>query len=44
MLLWLSQLDEARRQLRLAAQIDGSPLAREAKRVLIRLEDVQKPE
>jgi hypothetical protein len=44
MLLWLSQLDEARRQLRQAARIDGSPLAREAKRVLTRLEDVQKPE
>jgi tetratricopeptide (TPR) repeat protein len=44
MLLWLSQLDEARRQLRLASQIDASPLAREAKRVLTRLEDVRKPE
>lgn len=44
MLLWLSQLDEARRQLRLAAQLEGSPLAREAKRVLTRLEDVKKPE
>jgi tetratricopeptide (TPR) repeat protein len=44
MLLWLSELDEARRQLRLASQIDGSPLAREAKRVLTRLEDVRKPD
>jgi tetratricopeptide (TPR) repeat protein len=44
MLLWLSQLDEARRQLRLASRMHGSPLAREAKRVLTRLEDVRKPE
>jgi tetratricopeptide (TPR) repeat protein len=44
MLLWLSQLDEARRQLRLAARIDRSPLAREAKRVLTRLEDVRNPQ
>ena len=44
MLLWLSQLEEARRQLRLAAGLGGSPLAREAKRLLTRLEDVRPPE
>lgn len=44
MLLWLSQLDEARRQLRLAARLGKSPLAREARRLLARLEDVRKPE
>ena len=44
LLLWLSELDEARRQLRLASNLGGSPLAREAKRLLIRLEDVGKPE
>ena len=44
MLLWLSELDEARRQLRLAAQLEGSPLAREAERLLDRLEAVRKPE
>lgn len=44
MLLWLSELDEARRQLRLAARLENSPLAREAGRLLTRLEDVGKPE
>jgi tetratricopeptide (TPR) repeat protein len=44
LLLWLSQLDEARRQLRQAADLGKSPLAREANRLLTRLEDVQKPE
>jgi tetratricopeptide (TPR) repeat protein len=43
MLLWLSQLDEAKQQLRLAAQDGRSPLAREAERLLIRLETVRKP-
>jgi tetratricopeptide (TPR) repeat protein len=43
MLLWLTQVDEAKRQLRLAAQDRGSPLAREAKRLLVRLETVRKP-
>ena len=44
MLLWLSQIDEAREQLRKVAQIEASPLAREAKRLLTRLEDIPKPE
>jgi tetratricopeptide (TPR) repeat protein len=43
MLLWVSELDEARRQLRLAAQTGRSPLAREAERLLSRLETVRKP-
>jgi tetratricopeptide (TPR) repeat protein len=43
MLLWLSQVDEAKRQLRLAAQAGRSPLAREAERLLDRLETVRKP-
>lgn len=43
MLLWLSQVDEAKRQLRLAAQDRRSPLAREAERLLTRLETVRKP-
>jgi tetratricopeptide (TPR) repeat protein len=43
MLLWLSQVDEAKRQLRLAAQAPKSPLAREAERLLGRLETVRKP-
>jgi tetratricopeptide (TPR) repeat protein len=43
MLLWLSQVDEAKRQLRLAAQVPKSPLAREAERLLARLETVRKP-
>jgi tetratricopeptide (TPR) repeat protein len=38
MLLWLSQVDEAKQQLRLAAQVRGSPLAREARRLLTRLD------
>jgi tetratricopeptide (TPR) repeat protein len=44
LLLWLGQLDEARRQLRLAANLTKSPLSREANRLLARLEDVRKPE
>lgn len=43
MLLWLSQVEEAKRQLRLAAQDGRSPLAREAERLLVRLETVRKP-
>lgn len=42
MLLWLSEVDEAKRQLRLAAQVD-SPLGGEAERLLKRLEAVRKP-
>jgi len=42
LLLWIGQLDEARRQLRMAAEQRNSPLAREAKRLLTRLEDVGK--
>jgi tetratricopeptide (TPR) repeat protein len=44
MLLWLTQVEEAKRQLRLAAGAKESPLAREADRVLDRLEDVRKPQ
>jgi tetratricopeptide (TPR) repeat protein len=43
LLLWLGQIDEAKRQLRLAAQQRESSLAREANRLLARLEDVRKP-
>ena len=43
LLLWLGQLDEARRQLRIAAGMTRSPLAGEANRLLDRLEDVGKP-
>jgi tetratricopeptide (TPR) repeat protein len=43
LLLWLGQLDPARRQLRLAEKSTKSPLAREAKRLLARLEDVRSP-
>jgi tetratricopeptide (TPR) repeat protein len=43
LLLWLGQLEPARRQLRIAAKSAKSPLAREAKRLLARLEDVRKP-
>jgi tetratricopeptide (TPR) repeat protein len=43
LLLWLGQLEEARRQLRIAAGRTKSPLAREANRLLDRLEDVRKP-
>lgn len=43
LLLWLGQVDSARRQLRVAANSAKSPLAREAKRLLTRLEDVRKP-
>lgn len=39
LLLWIGQLDEGRRQLRIAAQQGDSPLAKEAKRLLARLED-----
>jgi tetratricopeptide (TPR) repeat protein len=41
LLLWLSQVEEARRQLKIAATLTESPLAREAKRLLTRLEDVR---
>jgi Flp pilus assembly protein TadD len=41
LLLWLGQLKEARRQLNAAAAMADSPLAREAKRLLTRLEDVR---
>ena len=44
MLLWLSQIDEARRQLRQAARSEDSPLAREANRLLTRLEEIRSPE
>jgi tetratricopeptide (TPR) repeat protein len=43
LLLWLGRLDEAREQLRLAAERKESPLAREAERLLTRLETVRKP-
>jgi tetratricopeptide (TPR) repeat protein len=43
LLLWLGQLDGAKRQLRMAAARRDSLLAREANRLLARLEDVQKP-
>jgi tetratricopeptide (TPR) repeat protein len=43
MLLWLSEVDEAKRQLRIASQARGSRLATEAKRLLTRLEAVRKP-
>jgi tetratricopeptide (TPR) repeat protein len=38
LLLWLGQVDAAKRQLRMAARRHESPLAREAKRLLARLE------
>jgi tetratricopeptide (TPR) repeat protein len=41
LLLWLGELKGARQQLNAAAQMRNSPLAREAKRVLTRLEDVR---
>ena len=43
MLLWLTEVDEAKRQLRIAAKAK-SPLAREADRLLDRLENVKKPQ
>jgi tetratricopeptide (TPR) repeat protein len=43
LLLWLSQVEPARRQLQVAAKATKSPLAREAKRLLARLEGVRKP-
>jgi tetratricopeptide (TPR) repeat protein len=43
MLLWLGQVDEAKKQLRLAAQVPKSALGREAERLLARLETVRKP-
>jgi tetratricopeptide (TPR) repeat protein len=43
LLLWLGRLDEAREQLRMAAERKESPLAREAERLLTRLETVRKP-
>jgi tetratricopeptide (TPR) repeat protein len=44
LLLWLGRVDEAKRQLRIAAEQKKSPLAREAQRLLSRLEDVRKPQ
>jgi tetratricopeptide (TPR) repeat protein len=41
LLLWLGQLKEARKQLNVAAGMTDSPLAREANRLLTRLEDVR---
>jgi tetratricopeptide (TPR) repeat protein len=41
LLLWLGELEEARQQLNAAAKMMNSPLAREANRLLTRLEDVQ---
>jgi tetratricopeptide (TPR) repeat protein len=41
LLLWLGELEEARHQLNAAAKMTNSPLAREANRLLTRLEDVQ---
>lgn len=43
LLLWLGQVEGAKRQLRMAAERPGSRLAREATRLLDRLEDVRKP-
>lgn len=44
LLLWLAQVDSARRQLRIAAtNSPKSPLAREAKRLLDRLEGIRNP-
>jgi hypothetical protein len=43
LLLWIGQVDEAKRQLRIAAQQRNSSLSGEAKRLLARLEDVGKP-
>jgi tetratricopeptide (TPR) repeat protein len=43
LLLWLGQVDGAKRQLRMVAERRGSRLAREATRLLARLEDVRKP-
>ena len=40
MLLWLSRVDDAKRQLGIAARLRRSPLSREARRLLARLEDV----
>jgi tetratricopeptide (TPR) repeat protein len=44
LLLWLGQVDDARRQLTIASQFTTSPLAKEAKRLVTRLEDVGKDE
>jgi tetratricopeptide (TPR) repeat protein len=44
LLLWLTDVEGARRQLRIAAESPGSPLAREAKRLLQRLEGVGRGE
>jgi tetratricopeptide (TPR) repeat protein len=43
LLLWLGDVDRAKRQLRLASASVNSPLSREAKRFLTRLEGVRKP-
>jgi tetratricopeptide (TPR) repeat protein len=43
LLLWLGEVEGAKRQLRMAAQRRSSPLAREATRLLARLEEVRKP-
>jgi tetratricopeptide (TPR) repeat protein len=44
MLLWIGQIEDAKRQFTLAAAERRSPLAREAEKLLSRLEDVRKPE
>jgi tetratricopeptide (TPR) repeat protein len=43
LLLWLGQVEPARKQLRIAANSTKSPLAREANHLLDRLEGVRKP-
>jgi tetratricopeptide (TPR) repeat protein len=43
LLLWLGQVGEAKKQLGMAAELKKSPLAREAQRLLSRLERVRKP-
>jgi Flp pilus assembly protein TadD len=43
LLLWLGEVEGAKRQLRMAAQRRESRLAEEAKRLLVRLEDVRNP-
>jgi tetratricopeptide (TPR) repeat protein len=43
LLLWLGDVDAARRQLRIAATVKSSSLAREANRLLTRLEGIRKP-
>ena len=43
LLLWLGQVEEARKQLQIAEKTPKSPLAREAKRLLARLEGIRNP-